>query len=157
MNEEILKEDLSKNKKLTPELKKRIKKIWGINICIILFIVLYMYLMFLAYYKMELDTFSYDLKVLSVGFLAFAIYKFEQGYKKDNEKIFLTGIESLGLALITLFMISFISIEEFYFRNIVIGFMAFSLIYYVLKSLYLTHKIKKEHKKNISDVRDIIQ
>ena len=157
MNEEILKEDLSKNKKLTTELKKRIKKIWGINICIILFIVLYMYLMFLAYYKMELDTFSYDLKVLSVGFLAFAIYKFEQGYKKDNEKIFLTGIESLVLALITLFMISFISIEEFYFRNIVIGFMAFSLIYYVLKSLYLTHKIKKEHKKNISDVRDIIQ
>lgn len=157
MNEDILKEDLSKNKKLTPELKKQIKKIWGINIFIILFIAIYMYLIFLAYYKMELDTFSYDLKVLSVGFLAFAIYKFEKGYKKDNERIFLTGVESLVLALITLFMISFIGIEEIYFKNIIIGCVSFSLIYYVLKSLYLTHKIKKEHKKKISDVRDIIQ
>ena len=57
MNEEILKEDLSKNKKLTPELKKRIKKIWGINICIILFIVQPLFYFYLIWKQKKTNTF----------------------------------------------------------------------------------------------------
>ena len=61
------------------------------------------------------------------------------------------------LAILTLLMTSFISIEEQSFKNIVIGFSVFSAIYYLIKSFVMIRKIKKEHKNKISDVRDIIK
>ena len=154
---EILEEDLSKNKKLTPELKKQIRKTFGKNILIIGLILIYMGLLTLAFYKMELNTLSTDLKVLSAGFLVFAIIKFEQGYKNDNEGIFLIGIEVLALALITLFMTVLISSDEHFFQNVVMGISIFVTIYYILKSFAIRAKIKKQHKKQVSDVRDIIK
>ena len=63
--DDILKEDLSKNKELTPELKKKIRKIFGKNILIIGTIFLYMLIITFAFYKMELNTLENDLKVLS--------------------------------------------------------------------------------------------
>ena len=114
-------------------------------------------LLTLAFYKMELNTLSTDLKVLSAGFLVFAIIKFEQGYKNDNEGIFLIGIEVLALALITLFMTVLISSDEHFFQNVVMGISIFATIYYILKSFAIRAKIKKQHKKQVSDVRDIIK
>lgn len=154
---EVLEEDLSRNKKLTPELKKKIRKTFGKNILIIGLILMYMGLLTLSFYKMELNTLSTDLKVLSVGFLAFAIIKFEQGYKKDNEGIFLTGVEALVLALITLFMTVLISTSENFFKNVILGISIFVTVYYLLKSLVIRSKIKKQHKKQVSDVRDIVK
>lgn len=154
---EILEEDLSKNKKLTPELKKKIRKIFGKNIFIIGLILIYMALLTLAFYKMELNTLSTDLKVLSTGFLAFAIIKFEQGYKNDNEGIFLTGIELLVLAIITLFMTVLISTDEHFFQSIIMGISIFVAVYYIVKSFVIRGKIKKQHKKQVSDVRDIVK
>ncbi len=154
---EILEEDLSKNKKLTPELKKKIRKIFGKNIFIIGLILIYMALLTLAFYKMELNTLSTDLKVLSTGFLVFAIIKFEQGYKNDNEGIFLTGIELLVLAIITLFMTVLISTDEHFFQSIIMGISIFVAVYYIVKSFVIRGKIRKQHKKQVSDVRDIIK
>ena len=154
---EILEEDLSKNKKLTPELKKKIRRIFGKNIFIIGLILIYMALLTLAFYKMELNTLSTDLKVLSTGFLAFAIIKFEQGYKNDNEGIFLTGIELLVLAIITLFMTVLISTDEHFFQSTIMGISIFVAVYYIVKSFVIRGKIKKQHKKQVSDVRDIVK
>lgn len=154
---EILEEDLSKNKKLTPELKKKIRKIFGKNIFIIGLILIYMALLTLAFYKMELNTLSTDLKVLSTGFLVFAIIKFEQGYKNDNEGIFLTGIELLVLAIITLFMTVLISTDEHFFQSTIMGISIFVAVYYIVKSFVIRGKIKKQHKKQVSDVRDIVK
>ena len=154
---EILEEDLSKNKKLTPELKKKIRRIFGKNIFIIGLILIYMALLTLAFYKMELNTLSTDLKVLSTGFLVFAIIKFEQGYKNDNEGIFLTGIELLVLAIITLFMTVLISTDEHFFQSIIMGISIFVAVYYIVKSFVIRGKIKKQHKKQVSDVRDIVK
>ena len=154
---EILEEDLSKNKKLTPELKKKIRKIFGKNIFIIGLILIYMALLTLAFYKMELNTLSTDLKVLSTGFLVFAIIKFEKGYKNDNEGIFLTGIELLVLAIITLFMTVLISTDEHFFQSIIMGISIFAAVYYIVKSFVIRGKIRKQHKKQVSDVRDIIK
>lgn len=90
------------------------------------------------------------------GFLVFAIVKFENGYKQDKEGIFLSGVEALILALITLFMTSLISSDEQFFKNTIWGIGTFATIYYLLKTWILRRKIKKEHKKKISDVRDIV-
>lgn len=68
--DDILKEDLSKNKELTPELKKKIRKIFGKNILIIGTIFLYMLIITFAFYKMELNTLENDLKVLSTRFFS---------------------------------------------------------------------------------------
>lgn len=89
--------------------------------------------------------------------MALAIIKFEQGYKQDKEGIFLVGIEALVLALFTLFMTVLISIEEQIFKNIIENSALFIIVYYLLKSFVIIRKIKKEHKKKISDVRDIIK
>ena len=155
--EEIFEEDLSKNKKLTPELKSKIRKTFGKNLAMIGLVLVYMGLITLAFYKMELNTLATDLKVIGTGFLVVSIIKFEQGYKKDNEGIFLVGVEFLVLALISLFMTALISEEEALFRNVVTGISVFSVIYYLLKSCIIRMKIKKQHKKQISDIRDIVK
>lgn len=54
-------------------------------------------------------------------------------------------------------MTSFISIEEQVFKNIIFGFSIFTATYYIIKSFIMLRKIKKEHKNNISDVRDIVK
>lgn len=73
--DEILKEDLSKNKKLTPELKSKIRKILGKNILIIGCILIYIGLITMAFYKMELNTLGNDLKVLSIRIFGSCYYK----------------------------------------------------------------------------------
>lgn len=155
--EEIFEEDLSKNKKLTPELKTKIRKTFGKSFAMIGLVLVYMLLITLAFYKMELNTLATDLKVIGAGFLVVSIVKFEQGYKKDNEGIFLVGVEFLILALISLFMTALISAEETFFRNVVTGICIFSVIYYLLKAFIIRRKIKKQHKKQISDIRDIVK
>lgn len=157
MEDNILKEDLSKNKKLTPEFKKRIKKVLGINLLLAAIIVVYMFAIQFGFYNLELNTLETILKVIASIILVFAIYKFEMSYKKDNEGIFLSGVEALIVALITLFMTSFINIEEGIFKNIIYGICIFVFIYYLIKSFVQIRKIKKEHKKQISDVREIIE
>ena len=156
MDEEIIKEDLSKNKKISPELKIKRRKILFKNIMLIILILLYLLILTMAFYKMELNTLATDLKVISVGLLVFAIYKFENGYKNDNEGTFLTGVEALLFALFTLFMTALISEEEQLFKNVILGTGIVSTVYYLSKSYVLRRKIKKEHKKKISDVRDIV-
>lgn len=157
MEEDIVKEELSKIKKITPELKQKRRKILLKNILILILIILYLGLLTFAFYKMELNSLSLYLKIISLVFLALSIYKFEQGYRKDNEGIFLTGVEILVLALITLFMTSFINFDEHIFKNIIIGIGIFAIVYYFLKTYILRRKVKKEHKKNISDIRDIVE
>ena len=157
MEEEIIKDELSKIKKITPELKQKRKNILFKYLVIIVLIILYLRIISLAFYDMELNALSVYLKIISIIFLIFSIYKFEQGYRKDNESIFLEGVELLVLALISLFMTAFISFDEHAFFNIVIGIGIFATIYYLLKAYILRRKIKKEHKKNINDIRDIIE
>lgn len=155
--EEIFEEDWSKNKKLTPELKTKIRKTFVKSFAMIGLILVYMGLITLAFYKMELNTLATDLKVIGTGFLVVSIIKFEQGYKKDNEGIFLVGVEFLVLALISLFMTALISEEEVFFKNVVTGICVFSAIYYLIKTWVIRRKIKKQHKKQMSDIRDIVK
>ena len=157
MEEDIVKEELYKMKKITPELKQKRRRILLKNFVIIVFIIAYLGILALAFYKMELNSLSLYLKILSIAFLGFSIFKFEQGYRKDDERIFLTGVEILILSLITLFMTSFINFEEHVFKNIIIGIGIFAIVYYSLKTYILRRKIKKEHKKNISDIREIVE
>ena len=157
MEDNILKEDLSKNKKLTPELKKKRRKVLEINLFIIIFIVVYMFDIKYAYYTVELNTLSNILKAISVVFLIISIFKFDAGYRKDNEGIFLTGIEILIIALISLFMTTLINVEEHIFSSIIYGICIFTGIYYLLKSFVKIRRIRKEHNKQISDVRKIIE
>ena len=142
---------------MTPELKKKRRKILEINLFIIIFIIAYMFAIRYAYYTVELNTLSNILKAISVVFLVFSIFKFESGYRKDNESIFLTGIEILVIALISLFMSYLINVEEHIFTNIIYGICIFAGIYYVLKSFVKIRRIRKEHNKQISDVRKIIE
>ncbi len=157
MEEEVVKEELSKIKKITPELKKKRKKLILKNLLILVAIAAYLGLICYAFYNIELNLFSNILKAISSILLLLAIYYFEQGYRKDNEGIFLVGVEILAFTLITLFMTSFISFEEHIFINIIIGIGIVSLGYYLIKLLIFVRKIRKEHKKNFNDIRDIVE
>lgn len=73
--DEILKEELFKNKKMSPELKRKMRKIVGKNLFAIGAIIIYMGILSLAFYKMELNTLSNDLKVLSIRIFSICNYQ----------------------------------------------------------------------------------
>jgi len=91
-------------------------------------------------------------------FLGVAIYLFEIAYRKDNGKLAIYGIESLIIAIFTLFLpyIIFELNEEN--KKYYLTASIFVASYYILKSLIIAIKIKSKHmNSNISDVKEIVK
>lgn len=151
-NEENL--DNSK-KQLKKELNEKMNKVVFKNIIIAIVIIIYFMFLNLGYYNIQKSNYITDLQVFSASILTIAIILFEKSYSKDNEGIFLNGIEALIVAIITLVMpsVAFGSSEVIHYI-LSFSFIYFA-IYYAIKSFFQAKKIKKEYK--ISDVREIVK
>lgn len=150
-------EDLSlKNRKKLPEdIKSERNIVIFKNIITAIIITIYFILINLGCYYLEKTVFSTLLKIISFIILAFAISFFEKGYRKDNERIFLYGIELLFLAFFTLLM----QYKIYSNSNIVnlilsMSFMYFS-IYYIIKGLIQARNVEKKY--SSTDIREIIE
>ena len=152
-----IKEDISlKNrKKLPEELKSKRNNMIFKNLLIAICITVYFILINLGYYNIEKNIYMTDLKIFSIIVLAISIILFEKGYRKDNEGIFLSGIEVLIIAIITLaeqyrIFYSFDNIQMLF--NLV---PVYFIIYYTIKLLINTRMIEKEY--SATDVREIVK
>ena len=90
-------------------------------------------------------------------FLGTAIILFEIAYRKEKGNLAIYGIESLVVAIFTLFL-PYIIFElnetqrKYYFMVSI-----YVAIYYILKSVYVSAKIKSKYMNSISDVKEIVK
>lgn len=128
------------------------------NIIIAIVIMLYFMIINFIYFRgIEQNIISNILKIASMIILVFSIVIFEIAYHKDSGKLTINGIEALVLAFYTLTIFHIVNKFNIEFdRYILFSTYAFA-IYYVLKSILIYTREKRQYVKSLSDIHEIVQ
>ena len=155
--EKIEKEIVEKTK-LPNEVKENIKKEVFNNIAVASVIILYLIFIFLGSVGTAKIVRTIDLNIFSILFLGIAIILFEISYRKDDGKLAMFGIESLVIAIFTLFLPYIIfELNEANKKYYLISSI-YIAAYYILKSIIISVKLKSKYmNSNISDVKEIVK
>lgn len=155
---EKIEKEINEKTKLPNEVKEKIKKEVFINIAIASIIILYFIFIVLGSAGSIKNVRAIDLNIFSILFLGIAIIIFEISYRKDDGKLAMYGIESLIVAIFTLFLPYIIfelneSNKKYYLMASI-----YIAIYYILKSIVISIKTKNKHMNtNVSDVKEIVK
>lgn len=156
-NIEKIAEVIENKKKLPKNEAERIYAKIFENILFAIFIMLYMYFIILGSININTEAFLTDLKVFSFLDLLIAIILFEKSFKDSNRNICIHGIEILVLAIATLSAIYTYSLFVDKFKMLIALESFVFGIYYILKSIYLYIKFRKNYRKKENDIKDIIK
>ena len=132
---------------------KKILKNLACGICIII----YFLILALAYTRMHIDRLSQDIKVFSGMFLVLGLLFLEKAYKNDEGKTAITAIELLVLSFHSLSIVHIITLIKCEFTTYMFVSCSVVGIYYVLKSIVIYTKKKREDLKNLSDISEILK
>lgn len=152
-----LDEQIKLNKKIPKEYKKKINTQLILNIVTIVVMAIYLCCINILSLYIETPIYLKTLKGLSILLAVIAIVYFELSYRKDNEKLFLYGVEVLALAVATLFSNYAYYLYFDRFNNILIGITVAFIIYYIVKIMIVRIKMKKQYYKDQNDIKDIVK
>ena len=155
---EKIEKEINEKTKLPNEVKEKIKNEIFINILIASTIILYFIFIVLGSFGSAKNVRAIDLNIFSILFLGIAIVLFEIGYKKDDGKLAIYGIESLVVAIFTLFLPYIIFELDATNKKHYLMASIYIATYYILKSIIISTKIKSKYmNNNISDVKEIVK
>ena len=138
-------------------LKKPIVKDILVNIIYLLLIVIYFICFNTQGTLLTADILTQFINISSMVFLIISIIMLEVGYRKENIKIFINGIEFFILALFTLLIKHMPKVLGNTMKGYVeVGIYA-SIVYYILKSAVIFTKDKHDQLKNLSDIKEIVK
>lgn len=152
-----IEEEIKLKTTLSDDIKGKIRKEIFVNIVIAIALVVYFTLLILGSVETIKNVRSTDFNIFSILMLSISICLFEISYKKDNGKLAMFGIEALATAIFTLFLPYIIfELDEMHkkYYLMISGYIA---VYYIIKCIYISFKIKKEHMKELSDIKDIVK
>lgn len=152
-----IEEEIKQKTTLTEDIKEKIRKESFINIIVAILEVSYFTFLILGSVGTIKNVRSIDFNIFSILILGLAIYLFEISYKKNDGKLAIFGIETLVTAMFTLFLPYIIfELNETYkkYYLIISGYVG---LYYIIKCIFISIKIKKEYMKELSDIKDIVK
>ena len=150
-----LDEQIRESKKIPKEYKKKMRKQTILNVVTVLCMVIYLVSINILY--LETETYLKTIKILSVILAGISIVYFELSYRKDNEKLFLYGTEVLIISMITLFS-TYAYFIYFDTYNKILGIIAgVFVLYYLIKTLIIRSRMKKQYYKEQNDIKEIIK
>ncbi len=153
----MVEEVSEKKNKLLKEISQEIvKKMFG-NLLRAVGIMIYFMILNLAYFTMKQERLIGDIKVFAGAFLVTGIIFLEKAYKRDNGTMGITGVEFLFLALHSLSIMHVITMLKYDFRLYLLTSSYIFSIYYVLKSIVLYTKGRKEYLNSLSDISEIVK
>ena len=149
----IKKEKTKLSKEASQEILKKIFK----NILRAIGIMIYFVVLNLAYNKINQERLINDIQVFSGMFLLVGIICLEKAYKNDNGETAVTAIELLFISLHSLSIMHFITLFKYDFRVYLVTSAYVFSIYYVLKSIIIYTKGRKEYLNTLSDISEIVK
>lgn len=152
---EEIKETIKEKKALPKEEAKKINKVLFRNIVIAGLIIIYFMFLNLGFVNIKDDVFITDLKVFGMCILLLAIALIENSYKKENGEIALYGIEMVVLAIITIGLIYVKLMFSSRYVYIASAISYIFAIYYVVKSIVIYIKKKKQY--FVNDMKEIMK
>ena len=145
---------IAKQEKLPEEEKQKITRIALDNLINAISIMTYLIvLMLLPLIKKQMFSITIY-KTASMIILFLSIFIFEKAYKCDSGKLTISGIEVLILAIITLFaQYGFLKMQYTFLQlaGVYYG------VYYIIKTIVLSVKIKRNYRKTVSDISEIVK
>ena len=154
--EQLEKEIMSK-KHIPKEEEDKIHKKMFENILIADILMAFLYLISLGAINIETSVFLKDLKVFSLSLIIFTIILFEISYKKENGKLAINGLECFAFSIFILFS-TYIYTMYIYDFDIYISLVSYIFaVYYVVKSIIISKKMKKKYIQSLSDIGEIIK
>ena len=120
-------------------------------------IMCYFIILNFAYTRMNTDRLINDIEVFSGIFLVIGLVMLEIAYKKDSGKSAISGIELLVLSMHSLSINHIITFYKYDFRFYLLVSSYVFAIYYVLKSVVIYTKEKREYLKSLSDISEIVK
>ena len=156
-NIEKLTKEVEEKKKIPKEVKEKINSKVFENMILAAIIMVYLVSLNFGMTNIPTDTYRTDLKVFSILLLIITIMIFEWGYKKDNESIWLHGVEVMILGVITLYLIYLYSMYYSTYGTLILSIGIIYLIYYAIKIVIIQKRIEKEYIKSLNDIGEIIK
>lgn len=155
---EKIEKEINEKTKLPNEVKEKIKKEVFTNIIVGTIIILYFIFIILGSVGSAKNVRTIDLNIFSIIFLGMAITIFEVAYRKDDGKLAIYGIESLVVAIFTLFLPYIIFELNKTDKKYYLMASIYIAAYYILKSIVIAVKTKSKYmNSNISDVKEIVK
>lgn len=154
---EQLEKDMMNKKHIPKEEEDKIHKKMFENILIADILMAFLYLVSLGALNIETSVFIKDLQVFSISFIIFTIILFEISYKKDNGKLAINGVESFAFSvcILSLIYVYTMHMKDF---DLYIALVAYTFsIYYIIKAIIISKKMKKQYVQSLSDIEEIIK
>jgi hypothetical protein len=151
-------EEIKSEKKMPENLKQKARKKIFINMLMATIILLYFIFLILISKNVIKNIRKIDFNIFSSALLIISIIFFEIAYKKDSGSIAMYGIETLIVAIITVFFsyIVFELSEEQKKYFYMIG--AYFGVYYVIKSICINISFKNKYKKyELKEIKEVIE
>ena len=140
------------------ENEKIIRKKVFENIIIAIAVMIYFIIInFLNFKGIEQNIILNITKIASMVILILSIVIFEIAYHKDSGKLTINGIEALVLAFYTLTIFHVVNKFNIEFSSYILFSTYAFAIYYVLKSILIYTREKREYVKSLSDIHEIVQ
>ena len=146
-------EKLNEEKKLTKEVKEKIRKKAFNNFLIAADIILFFIILVISARNIEENITLIIYRISSVIFLILTLIVFETAYKKDDDELAIHGIEMLVVSIVTL-LTPYIFIKKTKILTSFVG--GYTAAYYILKNLIIYRKEKAKFLKEQSDIPQII-
>ena len=154
---EKIEKEIDEKSKLPDNIKDNIRKEVFTNILIAVIIILYFIFIVSGSIGTTKNVRTIDLNIFSILFLAIAITLFEIAYRKENVKLAVHGVESLVIAIFTLFLPYIIfELDETYKKYYLMSSI-YIATYYSIKSIYISTKTKNTYMNSISDINEILK
>lgn len=150
-------EKIEKKRKMPKEVSQEIMKKIVHNLLRTIAIMAYFIILNLAYTNMAQERLIGDIKVFATVFMALGIFILEKAYKKDSGQTAITAIEVLCLSIHSLSIMHIITFYKYDFRLYLLTSSYIIDIYYVLKSIIIYTKARKEYLNNLSDISEIVK
>ena len=160
VNDTVIKEETNENKKskkFPKEISQEmLKKMLG-SLLRAVGIMLYFIILNLAYSTMKQERLIGDIEVFAGAFLVAGIIFLERAYKNDNGSMAISGIEFLVLSLHSLSIMHVITLFKYEFSFYLLTSSYVFSIYYVLKTIVLYTKGRREYLNSLSDISEIVK
>ena len=150
-------EEERKSKKIPKEISQEILKKIFINLIIAIAIMGYFAILNYSYDKINQDNLVNIIEICSGVLLLISLILLEVSYKKDSGTLAITAIEFLVLTFHSLLIIHIITRYEYQFQFYILTSSYTIATYYVLKSIILYTKGRKEYLKGLSDISEIVK
>lgn len=156
-NIEKLEKVVEEQKKIPETVTRRINSKVLINIGIVVAILVYLSALYFGMLNIPTNMYIGALKILSITLLVLTIAIFEYGYRKDNEEIWLHGVEIMIIAIYTLYLIYLYSIYYSKYWILILSAGIIYLVYFAIKIILIQRKLEMEYKKSLTDISEIVK